>query len=79
MILVSEAGSMRRSAFCEASAWPLVTSYSIQDLAATCGVGTPCASTAAGAASATVTAIATGARADAKRGVALFIGANSNG
>ena len=39
MILVSDAGSMRVSASCEASTWPLVASSSSQDLAAMVGAG----------------------------------------
>ncbi|MNS60892.1 hypothetical protein D3C72_939040 [compost metagenome] len=64
---------MRWSAFCDARAWPLVTSYSIHDLAATCGIGTPCARTAAGAAASTMAAaMAAGAKADERRVVARF-------
>src|SRR5207253_8853622 len=67
---------MRTSAFCEARAWPLVTSNSIQDLAATSGIGTPWARAGAGASTTAAPTMAAVTRADvladAKSGVALF-------
>src|SRR4051812_25354192 len=46
MIFVSEAGSTRESASCEAITWPLVTSSRIHDLAAMVGGGRVCATAA---------------------------------
>ena len=43
MILVSEAGSMRAVAACEAITWPLVSSSSSQALADSSGAGNACA------------------------------------